>query len=190
MEIHQRESGWRALMQMAPMKSLSLDGFNACFYQKHWKLIGDEVSSVVLNILQELGMASSFYSTYIALILKNYNPLVVIDFSPICLCNVIYKLVSKVIRNWLKHFMDSIISSSQNAFIPGCIIRYNILIANELLHSMKNNSRGRMGRMVVKLNMSKAYDWVELPYLAEAMKALGFMDRWIQLVMLCVTTIN
>lgn len=83
-------------------------------------------------------MASSFNSTYIALIPKKCYPLVVTDFRPINLCNVIYKLVSKVITIRLKPFMDAIILSSQSAFILGCIIMdNNILIAHELLHSMK-----------------------------------------------------
>lgn len=72
--------------------------------------------------------------------------------------------------------MDSIISSSQSAFIPGRIITDNILFTHELLHSMKQNTKEKKGRMVINIDMSKAYDWVEWPFLALALKALGFVD--------------
>lgn len=68
-------------------------------------------------------MTSSFNYTFIALISKKNNSLSVIDFKPISLYNIIYKLVSKVIINKLKPLMNSIISSSQSAFIPGRIIK-------------------------------------------------------------------
>lgn len=103
---------------------------------------------------------------------------------------MIFKLISKVIINRLKPLMDSIILSSPSAFIPSQIITDNILIAHELLHSMKNNTKGKIGRMVVKLDMSKVYNRVEWQYLKASMKALNFVDRWINLVISCVTSVN
>ena len=49
---------------------------------------------------------------------------------------------------------------------------------------------GKDGFMAIKLDMSKAYDRVEWPYLEAVMKNLGFNDRWIKLLMLCVTTVS
>lgn len=50
---------------------------------------------MVLYILHDDDMTSSFNFTHIALIPKICNPLVISDFQPISLCNAIYKLVSK-----------------------------------------------------------------------------------------------
>lgn len=65
--------------------------------------------------------------------------------------------------------MNFIISSNQNAFIPGRFITDNILLANEWIHFMKNIKRGRARKMTIKLDISKAYDCVEWVYIEKAM---------------------
>jgi hypothetical protein len=49
---------------------------------------------------------------------------------------------------------------------------------------------GKEGYMVIKLDMSKAYDRVEWNFLEAVMKKLGFDDKWVGLIMMCVTTAN
>ena len=85
----------------------------------------------------------SINHAFITLIPKVQNPKRVIDFKPISLCNVIYKIVSKVIANHLKPFLNSIISEAQSAFTADRLITDNIFIAFESLHHMKNACSGR-----------------------------------------------
>lgn len=103
---------------------------------------------------------------------------------------MIYKLVSKAITNRLKPIMHSIISSNQSFFIPVRLITDNIMLAHKLLHTLKGQKRGKVENMAVKLDMSKAYDRVELPYLQEALEALRFDPNWIRLVLSYVTTVS
>ena len=44
--------------------------------------------------------------------------------------------------------------------------------------------------MAIKLDMSKVYDQVEWGYLDVMMQKMGFQERWISLMMMCVTTVS
>ncbi|XP_062152071.1 uncharacterized protein LOC133860496 [Alnus glutinosa] len=70
--------------------------------------------------------------------------------------------------------------------LPGRLITDNILVAYEALHTMDSRMKRKTGYMAIKLDMSKAYDRVEWAFLEEIMKKLGFVERWISLLMTCV----
>jgi hypothetical protein len=56
------------------------------------------------------------------------------------------------------------------------------------MHNLKLRSKGRIGYMAMKLDMSKAYNRVKWPFLKVAMTKMGFARRWIDLIMECVMT--
>ncbi|KAE8705981.1 hypothetical protein F3Y22_tig00110411pilonHSYRG00007 [Hibiscus syriacus] len=59
------------------------------------------------------------------------------QFRPIILCHVTYKIITKVIANRLKPILPTMISNSQTSFIPGIVISDNIILAQEVIHSIK-----------------------------------------------------
>lgn len=92
---------------------------------------------------------------------KIHDPVRSSDFWPINLCNVIYKIMSKVIVNRLNLILFAIISSHQSAFIPRRLITNNVIVAYEALHPMKTLQKSRVGHIAIKLDISKNYDRVE-----------------------------
>ena len=136
--------------------------------------MGIDVHQAVLSSLNSSSILKSINHTFITLIPKVNNPERVSNFQLISLCNMIYKIVSKVIANRLKPMLHSIISDTQSVFIANRLITDNILIAFESLHHMKNNCIGKKGFMALKLDMSKAYDRVKWIFLEKILLKMGF----------------
>ena len=130
------------LFQMGLTKAPGPDGMNALFYQKFWHIVGNEVTDAVLDFLHFGNMEPDINYTHIVLIPKVKKPEKMADIKPISLCNVIYKIISKVLANKLKLILPQIISPSQSAFVPNLFITDNVLVAYETLHAMHIRKKG------------------------------------------------
>lgn len=150
-----------ALSEMHPCKSPGLDGLPALFYKKYWDVVGDDICDLVLNFLNDGCMPEDINFTHVAFIPKIKNPSKMTDLRPISLCNVSYKLISKVLANRLKVLLPHIIDENQSAFVSGRLITDNILLSSEVFHYMNHNQAKKRGFMALKLDMSKAYDRME-----------------------------
>uniref|UniRef100_A0A2N9FK76 Reverse transcriptase domain-containing protein n=1 Tax=Fagus sylvatica TaxID=28930 RepID=A0A2N9FK76_FAGSY len=179
-----------ALFQMHPSKAPGPDGMTALFFQKYWHIVGLHVTDAVLDCLNSVRMLGCLNFTNIVLIPKVKAPQSMAQFRPISLCNVIYKLISKVLVNRMKYLLTNVISACQSAFVPGRMITDNIIVSFEMLHFLKNKRGGKVGQMAAKLDMSKAYDRVEWDYLRAILLKLGFHDQWVAQVMMCVTSVT
>lgn len=82
--------------------------------------------------------------------------------------------MAKVIANRLRIVIDKCIDLTKSAFAPRRLIFDNVLLAYELLHTLKQKRSGKKGFMAVKLDIGKVYDRVEWNFVEEIMKKLGF----------------
>ena len=179
-----------ALKQMVLLKAPGPDGMPPLFYQNFWELVSGDVIHDILCFLNSGSLPKSLNHTFITLIPKTKNPESVTENRPISLCNVLYKIFSKVLANRLKRVLPKIILEHQSAFLKGRLITDNILVAFETLHYMKNHNSGNTGFMALKLDMSKAYDRVEWSFLKAVMIQMGFNDRWVALIMECISSVT
>ena len=110
---------WRALKQMHPTKFLGPNGMSPIFYQRYWDVVGPYVVECVLQILRTSIMLNRLNDTYICLIPKVKCPQTIIEFWPISLCNVIYKIVSKVLANRLKGVLPKLLAMAKAHLFQG-----------------------------------------------------------------------
>ncbi|KAH1097427.1 hypothetical protein J1N35_014348 [Gossypium stocksii] len=129
---------------MAPLKAPGSDGYHTLFFQNQWDFIGGDVCHWVKGIFAGRQIDQELNNTLIVLIPKKENPEDFSQFRPISLCSVLYKLIMKVIANRFKVIFPKLISQEQAGFIAGHNISDNIILAQEVIHSMrckrKNNS--------------------------------------------------
>ena len=152
---------WFALKQMHPTKAPEPDGMSPIFFKHYWDIVGLEVVKCVLTALNLGIMPSGLNETHICLIPKVKSPQKITEYRPKSLCNVVYKLISKVLANRLKRVLTMVIDDSQSAFVPSRLITDNVLVAFETMHHINQRKKGKEALMAIKLDMSKAYDKVE-----------------------------
>ncbi|KAG7557763.1 Zinc knuckle CX2CX4HX4C [Arabidopsis suecica] len=183
------EEIFQAISAMNVDKAPGPDGFNAGFYKFHWA----DIKAGVINYIQAFfdtgTLDPALNHTYICLVPKIESPTQVKDFRPISLCNVAYKIISKVLADRLKPWLHLLISESQSAFIPGRLITDNVIITHELLHSL-STKKTKIPYMALKLDIAKAFDKVEWHYVEAILKKLGFAEKWCQWVMTCISTVS
>lgn len=135
-------------------------------------------------------MPRTINETHLRLIPKIISPKKVADYSPLALCNVIYKIISKLIAIRLQPLLGDLIAETQSAFVPKRAISDNVLITHEILHYLKTSKASKHCYMAVKTDMSKAYDRLEWDFIQLAMQRFGFHPTLTMWIMQCITTVS
>jgi hypothetical protein len=124
-------------------------------------------------------------SAFITLLPKMDNALEVKDYRPISLIHSFAKLVAKLLANGLSPHLPRLVSINQSAFIKGRSILDNFLMVHQLarvLHKKKEP------HVLLKLDISKAFDSVSWSFLLEFLQKLGFDRKWCNMVSLLLST--
>ena len=124
-------------------------------------------------------------STLISLIPKMKSLEVVAHLRPISLCNMNYKVVTKVIVNRLRPLLNELVGPEQASFISWRQSCDNVIIIQELLHIMRK-MKGKNGAMIIKIDLEKAYDRVMWDFLHQTLEWASIPHELIKLIMNCV----
>jgi hypothetical protein len=119
-----------------------------------------------------LGMLNSAYLT---LLPKKVDALSARDFRPISLIHSFAKLVTKMLAIRLGPYLQELVASNQSAFVRGRSIHDNFMLVQ---HSIKSLHKKRVSSLLLKLDISKAFDSVSWAFLFEVLSYLGFGPVW------------
>ena len=85
----------------------------------------------------DTGVLTSFNSTFLTLIPKKEGVDTPGKFWLIALCNVIYKIITKVMENRLRPLLSDLVSQEQSGFVEGRQILDGVVMVHEVIHSLK-----------------------------------------------------
>ncbi|XP_074300556.1 uncharacterized protein LOC141631833 [Silene latifolia] len=160
-----------AMFDIPGTKAPRPDGYSSQFFKDNWSIVSADVINAIKNAYESGNLLKQVNNTIITLIPMTEIPETVMQFRPITCCNTIYKCLSKVICARLSRILPDIISPSKGAFIKGRDIVGNILIFQDLIKMY--NRKSCSPRVLMKLDLQKAYDSVEWFLFLRCLRLLG-----------------
>jgi len=171
----------RALFQMHPDKAAGPDGYNAFFFRRNWNVIGENVCTAIHSFFNSGRLLKEVNHTLVTLVPKDTNASLLSDFWPISCCNIIYKIISKVLTNRLQQIIGELISPNQRAFLK------DRLDASLLAHELDRDFNNPMGsRLCLKVDLQKPFDMVNRELVYYLFHCMGFSNRWINWIKECL----
>jgi len=178
-----------AVDQCEGTKSPGPDGFNFNFIKSNWNIIRADIINVIQCFYETGYIPRGCNASFITLIPKKESPISLGDYRPISLVGCVFKLIAKILANRLKGVLENVIDMKQFAFLSGGGLLDSVLIANEMVDYLRKD---RVKGVIVKVDYEKAYDSVEWNFLEYMMRRLGFVNKWINWISMCLksTTVS
>lgn len=108
------------------------------------------------------------------------------QYRPIACCNVVYKVISKIIARRLQVNLPSAFEKNQCGFVDGRLLLENVLLATDLVKEYHNTSLSP--RAAIKLDISKAFDSVQWSFIEATLRAMHYPDQFVSWIMCCIKT--
>lgn len=162
------------------------DGFTKEFYIAAWSVVGKDFTTAVQSFFLYGFMPKGVNATILSMIPKIDNAQHMKDFRPIACCNLLYKVISKILANRLKAILPDAIEPNQSAFIKGRLLLENVLLASEMVNGYHKDSIS--SRCAIKFDITKAFDTVKWSFIVSVLQVMGLPDRFIQWIHLCIST--
>ncbi|CAA7041572.1 unnamed protein product [Microthlaspi erraticum] len=168
----QEEKIVKTLFGMPRDKCPGPDGYPIEFFISSWSRVGPEVVEAVSEFFRHGRLLKDLNTTFIALIPKTPEACSLGDFRPISCCNLVYKIISKILANHLKPVLKGSISPNQSAFQKGRILGENVLLATELIRHYQRSNCPRAS--MLKVDIRKAFDTVCWDFVSKLLEAQDF----------------
>ncbi|CAK8543759.1 unnamed protein product [Lathyrus sativus] len=178
----------KALKGIGDLKAPGLGGYGAKIFKASWSIIKADVIATVKEYFETGKLYKAFNVTVVSLIPKDHDACEIKDYRPIAVYTIFYKIISKILTDRLGTVIPSVVNHNQAAFIPGQNIHNHIMLATELLKGYTRKEGTT--RIMMQLDLQKAYDMVNWKALECIMKEMGFPNKFIQWIMLGITTVS
>ena len=163
-------------------KNPGSDGFTPEFFLGFYDLIKKDILAVVQESRKSGKVLGSMNNTFIALIPKKHKCEAFEDYIPISCCNMIYKVIAKIIAQRIKPILSKVITEEQFGFLQNRQILDVISIAQEVIHTIKKEKLG----IALKLNLSKDYDKVSCTFIRLVLIKLGMNMEMVDWILGCI----
>ncbi|WOL16957.1 hypothetical protein Cni_G25745 [Canna indica] len=165
-----------AIKSLGKDKAPGPDGLTAEFFLATWNIIDKDFVAFLENLLFEGGDWARLNKAFIILIPKVEGAEDIAQFRPISLTSGALRVLSKTLALRLKPHMPSLVGDTQCAFLKGISTQYSFMAANELIHLCK---RSDTDALLIKLDMTQAFDSIGWNFLLEILRKRGFSSLWV-----------
>lgn len=155
------------------------DGIPSEFFLSNWETIGTTLLRATLEGIAAGKLHQRFTEGLLVLLAKRGNLRFLVNRRPLTLLNLIYKLVAKAYQLRLTAVLQRFISEDQSAFIKGRTIHHSLFLTNEVLHEASIQDEDYM---YLKLDIVKAFDKIEWPFLLAILRKFGFGPTFLKFV--------
>lgn len=143
--------------------------------------MGEDLCNLIKSVFENLIKIETINNMFIALIPKVEPVTFMKHFCPISLCNVSYNILSKIITLRLRREMEELVNPCLSSFIPNRRMGDNVIIAQEVIHSMKHK-KGNSRWMAIKVDLEKVYDRLKWRFVTDTLKDIVFHEKFIHLI--------
>ncbi|KAL8170793.1 LOW QUALITY PROTEIN: hypothetical protein V2J09_022597 [Rumex salicifolius] len=134
---------WNSLKNMGSLKAHGPDGFHATFFKSCWATVGPFLLVAVHEFFNTARIHEGVNDTILTLIGKVNKLECIQQFRSINLCNVLYKIITKI----MVPLMNSLVGPTQSSFISDRSINDNVVLLQEVVHSMRSKCEGKKWMM-------------------------------------------
>jgi hypothetical protein len=177
---------WEVVRRLPHGKAPRPDGFTAEFLQSCWGTVKADFMAAFDKLFTMCGRGFQGLNQALLILLpKRPDAAALGDYRPISLIHIFAKLVAKTLASRLAPRMESLVDRNQCAFIRKRCIHDNFMLVQQtarFLHRMKEP------RVMLKLDIARAFDSVSWGFLVEVLRKMGFGPRFCELVAILLST--